>query len=176
MWDFLVLLLVVSPFEPPASRQAPESLWQALRRVSFVLEIVGPHEHWRNDFHDELRYVRQHWRELADAPPWTDTLRLPPSSTATKYCSWNLAYQEYADGRRWMCRHRWDEYTVCLEEARQLYQIWKSVQEATDMSNNWVHQRRALRELRDLLGPDSYAAGWLPPPAPVWRFDLLEER
>jgi hypothetical protein len=151
-------------------------LWQALKRVSIVLEIVGPHERWRSDFHAELRYVRQHWRELADAPPWPDCLRFPPSSVAADCCCWNLAYQEYAKNRRWICRHRWDELTASLEEARQLYQVWKTVQEATDMANSWVHQRRALWKLRQLLGPEAYSAGRLPPAAPVWRFEFLESR
>jgi hypothetical protein len=174
VWDYLVLLLLVSPVEPPVPRQAPEPLWEALKRVSLMLEIVGPHERWRSDFQAELRYVRYHWRELLDAPPWTDSLRLPPAGVAADCCCWNLAYQEYARNRRWMCRHRWDEYTVCLEEARQLYLVWKTVLEAADVSNSWVHQRRGLRKLRELIGPEAYATGTLPPAAPVWRFEFLE--
>lgn len=168
--EVIIALLVASPIEVPLPHKVPEPIWDALKKVSLKLEIVGPHERWRSDFQAELNYVRHHWRELRHAPPWTDCLRLPPLGVAEDCCCWNFAYQDYAKNRRWLCRHRWDEYSACLEEARQLYLIWKTVHEAADMSNSWVHQRRGLRRLRDLLGPEAYAEGQLPPAAPIWRF------
>src|SRR5438552_3258062 len=67
--DIVVVILVMSPVELPAPATVPEPLWRGLEKVALIIEIVGPHERWRSDFNAELRYVRYHWRELADAPP-----------------------------------------------------------------------------------------------------------
>jgi hypothetical protein len=172
LYDIIAAILLLSPVEVPTPKKVPEPLWNAAKRLALCIEIVGPHERWRDDFQAEMRYVRRHWRELNDVntPSWYDCHRFPPASVAADHCCWNLAYQEYVKNRRWICRHQWDELTTSLEESRHLYQIWKTVQEATDMHSSWVHQRRALCKLRYLLGPEDYYVSRLPPPVPLWRF------
>ena len=174
MFDYVVFVLLLSPVELPVPQRVPEPLWDALKNVSLRLEIVGPHERWRSDYRIEVRYVREYLRALVDAPPWIDVLRLPPASIASEHCCSNAAYQGYLVHRCCMFRHRWDEYDTCLQEARHLCQIWTTVFEATDMNNSWVTQRTRLAKLQELLGPEDYAAGRLPPAAPVWRFEMSD--
>jgi hypothetical protein len=170
VWELLVVALLLWPTAPDVPHRAPEPLWQALKQVALVTEVVGPHERWANDFRAELSYVRRHFRELQDAPPLEDCGRLPPLEVTTAYCRLNWSYQEGLKARRWVCRYRWEELTQALDEAQCLYQVWETVREANCADRSWACRRRALSRLRETLGSPAFYRGELPPCLPVWRF------
>lgn len=174
MWDCVAVLLLLSPTTPPVSSRAPEPLWAALKRVAQATEVVGPHERWATDFRSELAYCRRHYRELDEAPPLQDCLRLPSAEMAVGYCRLNWSYQEGLKARRWVNRHRWDELSEALEEAQKLYQVWELVRESLSPDRSWACRRRALLRLRESLGPAAYYAGDLPPCLPHWRFAEID--
>lgn len=170
----IVAFLVVSPIEVPLPHKVPESIWDALKQIALKIEIVGPHERWRSDFRAELNYVRYHWNDLRNSPPIADRYRFPPNEMAQYCCFCNNEYQNYIRGKRFLHRHLQHEHEIYLQEARQLCLIWKTVYEATNTDASWASQRKSLRELLNLLGPESYVEGWLPPSAPIWRFRQIE--
>jgi hypothetical protein len=108
----------------------------------------------------------------ADLPPLGDRDALP---------SREVAYACMADAARFrrLAEHQL-HYGPCHERA-----FWyATVQEAAYLYHcwDWLHAaqggegrderywRQSLATLRDLIGPDNYHAGAMPPPVPVWRF------
>lgn len=170
MWDLLTVLLIVSPVAPPVPHRAPAPAWQALKRVAGQLEVVGPKERWIDDYCSEVSYVRGHWRELADAPSLADAEALPPAAVARDWRCFNLCYQQALQRRRAVELHRREELDDALHEAEQLGEVLYLVEAATCPARSWVCRRQALRQLRELLGPEAYAASELPPCVPLWRF------
>ena len=168
--DWLVTLLLACPFEVSVPRHVPACLFTALKKQALVLEVVGPHERWRDSFQEEYRYVYYHWRELRSYPSLADCVYLPSPQEAKDGCCYNLTYQRYLKGCCWLRRHHWYVYHTSLEEAQALYLIWEAMAKSVDSSNSWAQQRRSLNMLRELLGPEAYAAGQLPPAVPLWRF------
>jgi hypothetical protein len=145
-------------------------MWQSLKEIALRTELVGPHERWITDFRSELAYVRRHGRELANAPPISDALWLPSPAVAQECRRFNLSYQRCLELRRQVALHHQDQCSDALREAQFLGDVWRRVETATSPTNSWVCRRRALQELRDLLGPEAYYTGRLPPCVPVWRF------
>jgi hypothetical protein len=149
-------------------------MWQSLKGIALKTELVGPHERWIADFRSELAYVRRHGRELASAPPISDALWLPPSAVAQECRRFNLGYQRCLELRRQVFLHHQEEWTEALQEAQYLGEVWRRVETATCLTNSWVCRRRALQELRQILGSEAYYSGLLPPCVPVWRFQMAE--
>src|SRR5207244_10589515 len=93
MWDLATVLLILSPVVPPVPHHASDALWKPLKRIALVLEIVGPHERWIDDYRSELGYVRRHWRELAHAPALSDCQNLPEAGIVKECRHLNHTYQ-----------------------------------------------------------------------------------
>jgi len=174
MSELYTLLLILSPWPVPVSQRAPEPVWQSLKQIAFRSELVGPHERWITDFRSELSYVRRHGRELLDSPPISDCTWLPPYAVAQDCRRFNLSYQRSLELRRQVLLHRQEEWTEALCEAQYLGEVWRRIETATCPSNSWVCRRRGLQQLREILGPEAYYSGQLPPCVPVWRFQLVE--
>ncbi len=174
MWDYLIVLYVLSPIEPPVASQAQPEMWQALKDVSLTMEIVGPHENWASDFRSELRYVRHYARTLQTAPPLADSDWLPPAWLAAEYCRFNEQYQCNLQNQQMLCGHRAEQYGDALRETRQLHAVWDSVRRATSSNQAWAYRRRSLQQLRETLGDEAYYGGQLPPAVPVWHFREID--
>jgi hypothetical protein len=174
VWDYLIVLYVLSPIEPPVSSQASPEVWQALKDVSLTLEIVGPHENWASDFRSELRYVRHYARALQSAPPLADCDWLPPAWLAAEYCRYNEQYQCYLQTQQVLCNHRADHFADVLRETRQLHGVWDATRRATSTNQAWAYRRRSLGQLREALGDEDYYSSRMPPAVPVWRFREID--
>lgn len=176
MPTYLVLLLIVSPFEIPVPRRVPEPYWQALKETAWTLELSGPRCPWITDFRSEVRWVRLRWRESQAYPPLADCQRLPPHDTIRQLLAFNVAYRQYTEVRRCLRRHEWDVLTETLQETDRLHFIWQAAREAMAEDQNWVCRRRALHRLQLLIGTEAYSRGNLPPCVPLWRFELVSYR
>jgi hypothetical protein len=174
MWDYLVVLIVLSPVEVPVNPDAPPEAWQALKTISLELEVVGPHERWVPDFRSEVRYVRAHVRALQDAPSLNDCEWLPSAETVADGCRFSEQYQMHLQTQMNQMPHREQEIGQALEESRRLYRVWDTVRRAALPQESWVSRRRALGQLRDALGDEAYYSGQLPPCVPVWRFREID--
>lgn len=174
MWDYLIVLYILSPVEPPVSSQAPPEAWQALKTVSLHLEIVGPHENWASDFRSELRYVRHYLRLLENAPPLADCDWLPPNAVATDFCNFNEQYQCHLQSQLLMAGPHTNDTGDALRESRQLHRVWDSVRRASSPNQSWAYRRRTLSQLREMVGEKAYYRGDLPPCVPVWRFREID--
>jgi hypothetical protein len=174
MWDYLIVLYVLSPIEPPVSSQAPPEAWQALKSISLRMELVGPHENWAPDFRSELRYVRYYARLLNDAPPLADCDWLPPSTVAADFCRFNEQYQCHLQTQQLLATAHADDLGEALRESRQLYIVWDTVRRSTSPNQAWAYRRRTLSQLREMVGEKAYYRCDLPPCVPVWRFREID--
>jgi hypothetical protein len=108
--------------------------------------------------------------EEFDAPPLEDVYRFPTLEQAHHAWVFNSLYREQMEARRAFQRHRYDEITRALEEAAQLARAWDQVWIARCEGCSDRRRRLALKGLRELIGPEDYYAGRMPPPVPLWRF------
>jgi hypothetical protein len=169
---YLVLLLIVSPFEIPVPRRVSEPYWHALKQTAWSLELTGPRCPWITDFRSEVRWVRLRWRESADYPRLADCQRLPKPETIQQLLAFNAAYRNCMEVRRCLRRQEWDLLTDTIEETEWLGCVWQAAREAMAEDQNWFCRRRALYRLQQLIGPEPYSCGCLPPCVPLWRFEL----
>jgi len=174
MWDLLTALLILSPVVPTMPHHVPGAMWQSLKRIALRTEVVGPDERWIDDYRSELNYVRRHTRELREAPSLGDALSLPPSSVSREGRCFNLNYQRNLELRRNLALHRQEELDEALQDAKHLATIWALVDTAACSSQSWVCRRMALMRLREMLGPDAYYSGTIPPYVPLWRFEMMD--
>lgn len=173
---YLILLLIISPFEIPAPRRVSEPYWRALKETAWSLELTGPHCPWITDFRSEVRWVRLRWRESLAYPPLADCQRLPSQHTIRQLLAFNGAYRHYLEVRRCLRRHEWDLLTETIQETEWLSHVWQAAREAMAEDQNWFCRRRALFRLQQLIGTEDYSSGRLPPCVPLWRFELASSQ
>jgi len=167
---FWVLILLLSPVEIPVAGDASPTQWQALKEAAYELQIVGPHETWRNNFRVEVQYVRDHTRELADAPALADADYLPAFHVLASGCDFNDHYQAHLWRQMVESPSRAHEWEATVQDAQRCGRIWYRAKKARNPVELWAGRRRALWMLREDLGAEALSLGQLPPCVPVWRF------
>jgi hypothetical protein len=177
---FLALAILSSPPES-ADRLATPEAWVArntLRDLAVEWEILDPRERtvlsWYGEFPNDVRLLQQRRQDLDDAPPLLDTARLPPRPVASEWCAFNRAYRRYLENRISVDLPRSEDLREAIRETDQLYLVWDNVRDAGCEVYYCAVRRRALKRLREALGPHRYADAALPPHVPVWRFQPID--
>src|SRR5947209_7704322 len=179
--SLLALVLLTTPPEPASAGTAPEAYVQlrpTIQAVAVQLEILDPREvryilARPEDFQSDLNLLRRRFRELADAPPVSDSLRFPDREAINEMLSFNRAYRQYIDIRQSVELAHWWEHQATLQETEQLYQVWDTVRDSRCEYYYVTVRRQALKRLREQLGEHAYYSGQLPPYVPVWRFQVM---
>jgi hypothetical protein len=122
----------------------------------------------------DLHLLHQRHRSLADAPPVQDCSRFPDPPTVAALIAFNRAYRAHLESCRAVDLGQREEVGAALEETDRLYRTWDTIREACSDYRYVKDRREALKRLRDLLGPEAYYTGPLPPSVPVWRFRTIE--
>jgi hypothetical protein len=108
-------------------------------------------------------------------PPLSDCERFPPRQVAAEALRVNRAYRRHVEVWRWTYLHQRDYWETVLHETDSLFQCWDWLHAAQGgEGRDETYWRHSLRRLRDLLGPQAYQAGQMPPPVPVWRFRSVD--
>jgi len=157
---------------PGAVRQAIQTIavdWEIMDAREAQYMLIRPEE-----FSADMAELRHRFDDLFDAPPLSDNYRFPDKEQINAQLDFNRAYWKNMDNRRSLDFARADELRVILDETERLHQVWDTVKDARCDCYYVPFRRRALKKLRDLIGPDAYYSGALPPPAPVWRFQRIE--
>lgn len=183
MIGFESLLALALLTTPPEAGAAPAvemylPLRPAIQAVAVQLEILDPREvryilARPEDFQADLNLLRRRYRELADAPLVSDSLRFPHREAINEMLSFNRAYRQYIDSRQSVELPHWWEHQATLQETEQLYQIWDTVRDSRCEYYYVTVRRQALKRLREQLGEHAYYSGQLPPYVPVWRFQVM---
>lgn len=108
-----------------------------------------------------------------DLPPLTDLDRFPCRDAVVNAWQLNVQYRDVLAFRQAMYPHRHWEYETVLEESRELFEVWDTLDDAQRWYYDEALRRRRLARLLELLGPADYYAGRLPPAVPVWRFEEI---
>ena len=87
----------------------------------------------------------------------------------------NLQYQAYCMIQmQFGTEAKINSYAKCLEEARELYQIYNCLDNMYYEFYSVFDKRKFLHILRKKIGEQDFYAGILPPPVPIWRFELFD--
>jgi len=150
----------------------------AAQQIALEWEIIDPREvRWvltrSEDFHSDLRMLRNRNRDLWDAPSAADALRFPDRASINELLSFNRGYRQHVDVAMAGFPHRYWEFKAVLQETDHLYKVWDLVRDARCEYYYITVQRRALKDLRELIGMEAYYRGNLPPHVPLWRFQQI---
>jgi|SRR5579884_917154 len=182
-FDYLlaVAMLTAAPdsASPNKAVVLPAGLRSAIQTVAVDWEIMDAREAQYmlirpEEYAADLNELRHREQDLDDAPPLSDTYRFPTKEQINVQLDFNRAYWKHMDTRRAMDFARADELRVILDETERLYQVWDTVKDARCECYYVPFRRRALKKLRDLIGPEAYYTGALPPAAPLWRFQVID--
>jgi hypothetical protein len=184
MFSFDSVMALALLTAPPQTAVNPTdgAAWAALRptlqALAVQLEILDPREvryilARAEDFQSDLNLLRRRYRELADAPPVSDSFRFPDREAINEMLSFNRAYRQYIDIRQAVELSHWWEHQATLQETEQLYQVWDTVRDSRCEYYYVTVRRQALKRLRELLGAQAYYSGQLPPYVPLWRFQVM---
>ena len=171
----LIVLWLICPFNfIKIPHRMPAPFWDALKLAALKLEVVGPTERWIPDFRSEANYVKNHWRELKNAPPLGDVVRFPVEYISKQNRVFNLQYQHNMELKKCVYSWKFEDMEEGIREAKGLQQVWVLVDTAVCPTQSWCCRRKALMELRELRGDEAYYSGDLPPCVPLWRFATVE--
>jgi hypothetical protein len=178
----LAVALLTSPPDAPEPNLSPERfavLRPTLQKLAVQWEILDPREvryvlTRAEDFSTDLKLLRRRQRDLADAPALSDGLRFPERAVVSDLLAFNRAYRQHVDSRQAVETVHWWELREAVQEADRLYHIWDTVRDARCEYYYVTVRRQALKRLQEMIGPEAYYAGQLPPYVPVWRFERID--
>lgn len=171
--------------QPPVELHDPGAIHQLfgqlrLPMISLAIEweILDPRETRhilarQEDFWNDIQELRRRYQELADAPPLADALRFPERAIVNELLVFNRAYRKYLEDRQPIDPVHAHQLRAVQQEVDDLYQIWDAVRDARCDYYYVKVRRQALKRLRELLTPEVYQRGELPPHVPTWRFQRI---
>jgi hypothetical protein len=173
-------LLVAPPDtpEPPVAADAWPALQAELQATAIEWEILDPREvryvlARAEDFESDLNLLRRRYQELADAPRVAESRRLPDRNAVNDLLAFNRAYRRHLEARQPVELDRGEELRAAQRETDRLYQVWDAVRDARCEFYYVTVRRQALKRLQEMVGPEAYHAGQLPPFVPLWRFQEI---
>lgn len=179
--NVFALIMILSPVDAEIPGISAEGLAQvqlSLITTALQLQIIDPYEvpyffmDW-SDFRADLIQLRGRYHDLRTAPLIEEALRFPDSKTLADWLYFNRSYRRELETRQLFDQLHWGDYQTVLEETDRLHAIWDWVRVARNDDGYIPLRRRALERLRELLGPEDYYNGRLPPIVPTWRFHMI---
>lgn len=178
----LAISLLLSPPQTPVEIPTAEQ-WPALRdslvATAVEWQILDPRESRYTftvaaDLASDLDRVRSRRVDLVDAPRVEDASRLPSREHANELIRFNRCYLESLEVRAALELDRVESIRVVIAEVNECYRAWDLIRDAKCEFYYVTVRRQAMKRLRDMIGPDAYSAGHLPPHVPLWRFEELK--
>jgi hypothetical protein len=176
-----VTLLTAAPDTPtpPDAAQQFATVLPTAQSVAISWELLDAREHKDmlrkpEDMADQLKTLRQRRLDLADAPLVDDSQRFPYRPLINELIDFNREHRKRLLNRQTVeVAFQW-ELKQQIQETDRLHEIWNTARDArTGYLYVWV-RRAALKKLRELIGPQAYYSGCLPPHVPVWGYSQLD--
>jgi hypothetical protein len=182
---FYYLLALALLLGPPGVTEVtlPAHLYKAvqpaLQAIAIQCEILDDRElkyvlRDPEDFIYDLRLLHRRRQDLFDAPPLEDCARLPQPSVIDELIGFNRTYRAHLERSGAADPGHSGEWAAAIEETDCLYRVWDTIRCARSDYYYVKDRREALRRLREVLGPEAYYSGYLPPNVPVWRFRRMD--
>ncbi len=174
MTMILAAVLLYSGAEP-----APEwhpVLAPAVQRLAVDMQLMDPRETRflmvnPGDFAGDVYLIHNRHKEIGNAPFVEEAERFPPRELVNDFISFNRSYRHDLLERLAIDAIHGGDINAALAETEQLYRIWDAVRDARCDYYYVVVRRQSLLTLRELVGPEAFYSGRLPPHVPVWRFE-----
>ena len=178
----LALLLLASSSGdavPQPTAEAFARIAPPLRRFCLEHELLDPRETRYvlarpEDFADDLLMLGRRCRDLADAPPASDAARFPDRATVGDALAFNRHYREHLAAVQAVDLVRGEEWQEAIRDTDRLYRIYDAIRDARTEYYYISVRRAALKTIREMIGPDAYYTGTLPPSVPVWLFQRVD--
>ena len=175
---FLAAMMLSAPAGTPEQLPTPDR-WQtiqvALQQTAKDWEILDSRETryilaHREDFQEDLDFLRKRRADLADAPHLATAALLPSRQVMDDYIHFNRAYRKHLELRLAWEGDRVDLISEAVRETERLYRLWDAMREAKCEYHYVTLRRVALKKLKETLGDEALVAGSLPPYVPDWSF------
>lgn len=177
----IIVTLLTSPIDAPVPCDLcpTRELRDAMQIVAVQWEILDPREvryvlTREEDFEADVRLLRRRYHELLGAPSLSDGNRFPERGAISDMLAFNRAYRQSLDSRLAVELVRWWELQEAVQETDRLYAVWDLVRDARCDYYYVTVRRGALKRLRDMVGPELYYSGNMPPYVPLWRFQVID--
>jgi hypothetical protein len=175
MLELLSVLLIVTTFEPP---QLPMQhlIGPVVARTAARMELLDERElvYFKmatpEEFKSDLERIRVRYQDLFDAPPLQDAARFPDRDTINELMAFNRSYRAYAEACQLWGSADYFRWRVVIQEIDQCYKAWDLARDSKCVYYYITARRYALKNLRDLLGPEAYYNGDMPSCVPFHRF------
>lgn len=153
----------------------------SIQEVALDLEIMDPRERRYimvpqkdEDMQTDLDMLRVRQIDFKDAPPLSDTERLPERAYANQLCSFNRSFRTVITNRMEFELDRIPLFSEVLAETDTCYRAWDLIRDAKcEFFYNTV-RRQAMKRLKQEMGATAYEQGNWPDFVPRWRFNDLK--
>lgn len=112
---------------------------------------------------------------LADAPLYGDWYRFPPPEVVRDARRVNVAFRSKMEKEKpsWP-EHEHRKFDAAIRYAEWSYKAWDTLDDAQRDGYSWWTRRLKMKQLRTIIGADTYADGEMPPALPYWMFRDLD--
>ena len=127
-----------------------------------------------NEYEADLLAINKMWARLRDCPSAADAERFPDRAAINEQLCLNRSYRKRLEERQLADVLNGPAICGLIQETDLLYRAWDYARDAKcEYYYVWV-RREALRNLRELIGPENYARGQMPHYLPIWRFERVD--
>ena len=177
----LATMLLSAPVGTP-EQVPPSDHWKvvqaAIHQTAIDWEILDARETRYvlakpDDFQEDLDFLRKRRGELEKAPKVGESDRLPNRQSVNEYIRFNRAYRKNLETRLLCESDRAGAISEAIRETERLYKMWDAMRDAKCEFHYVTVRRQALMKLKEMLGPEVYSTGELPPYVPEWRFAVM---
>lgn len=176
----LAAMLLCAPVgtpEPVPSADRWPALQAALHQTAIGWEILDARETRYvlskvEDFQEDLDFLRKRKLDYEDSPRVGESDRLPSRQLMNDNIRFNRAYRKNLEMRMVWEPDRAEPLGEAIRETERLYKIWDAMRDSKCEYHYVTVRRTALKRLKELLGPDEFAFGELPPFVPAWGFEV----
>jgi hypothetical protein len=177
----LAAMLLSAPVGTPEQVPPPDR-WQviqsAIHQTAMEWEILDAREKRYvlakpDDFQEDLDFLRKRNIDLEDAPKVGESDRLPSRQAVNDNIRFNRAYRKNLETRLLWEPDRANVIGEAIRETEKLYKLWDAMRDAKCDYHYVTVRRLALKKLKEMVGPEIYFTGELPPYVPDWRFAAM---
>jgi hypothetical protein len=178
----LATMLLSAPVGTPEQVPPPDR-WQVMQasvhQVAIDWEILDGRETRyvlakREDFQEDLDFLRKRRNDLDDAPKVGESDRLPSRQAVNDNIRFNRAYRKNLETRLLWESDRANVISEAIRETEKLYKMWDAMRDAKCEFHYVTVRRLALKKLKEMVGPEIYLTGEVPPYVPDWRFIAIQ--
>jgi hypothetical protein len=119
-----------------------------------------------SNYYYGLEHLRERWRDLEAAPAVCEAGRFPSWSVLEAWVQLNYRVREALAERQKVDAANWDELRAAIAEMSRVGAALQLAARAASPLHAAACRRRALRDLREMIGPEAFYSGRLPSPVP----------